>query len=173
MEASPEYNPWFRSDDEIAEDVASKLGEDSRVDDIDIDVDVVNGVVKLSGTAESAEEAEMAESIAQIVDGVIDVVNDLYVLKSSHTQAPWPGADVKEEAELEDVEVIPGDREATENYIDAVDQGFSYIPPDEPEFPTERDSPNALRRREVAEQRFRRRRRPRKRGTDKVEGQEL
>lgn len=173
VEAGEEYNPDYRDDEEIAEDVLALLEEDPRVDHVDIDVKVDRGTVKLSGSVESGEEAEMAEALAQRVDGVIDVVNELYVVGSSRTEAPWPGRDAPQEEELEGIEVAAGDREATENYIASVEEGLPYIPPDEPEFPVERDAAFELRRREISEQRARERRRRRKRETDKVEGQEL
>ncbi|MCL4498830.1 MAG: BON domain-containing protein [Chloroflexi bacterium] len=173
MENYSEYNPDYRPDDEIEEDLSQQLEADPRIDEVDIDVGVTEGIARLTGTAESGEEAEMAESIATRVDGVLGVINEVYVVSSSHTEARPPGLELEQEPELEDIEVLPGDREATENYIEAVDEGLSYIPPDEPEFPTERDSAGQLRRREVGDQRFKSRRKLRKHETDKVEGTEL
>lgn len=173
MDVNPEYNSYYRSDDEIFEDVRDRLGVDPRIDLTDIEIVVKKGVVTLRGEAESAEEVEMAEALAQRIEGVIDVVNELYVVGAGHSQAPWPGKDAAQEEELEDVEVLPGEREATENYIEAVDEGIPYIPPDAPEFSDERDSARKLARDEAAEQRSRSRRKLRKGQSDKVEGQEL
>lgn len=172
METNAEYNPYYRMDDEIADDLLDQFTRDSRIDDVDIEIEVHEGEVTLRGTAESATEAEAAESIAQRTEGVIDVINELYVVESSHTQAASPGRDTEPEDELEGIEPLPGEREATEDYIDAVEQGLSYIPPDHPEFPIERNSADEVRRREVAEARSRERRHLRKGQSKKVEGQE-
>ncbi|MHB0977542.1 MAG: BON domain-containing protein [Candidatus Aquicultorales bacterium] len=173
MEQLPEYNPAFRTDEEIYEDIIDQLERDSRIDEVDIEIEVTEGIVKLTGQAESAQEAEMAESIIQRIDGVIDVINELFVVQSGHTQEAWPGKDTEAEAELEDIEPLPGDREATEDHMESVEEGLSYVPPDEPSFPTTRNGAFELRRREVAAARDRERRKLGKHDTKKVEGQEL
>ena len=44
-----------------------------------IHVDTEKGVVKLTGTAKSKEEADKAESIAKSVKGVVSVKNEIKV----------------------------------------------------------------------------------------------
>ena len=46
-----------------------------------IDVDTTNGVVALNGTVETAEQRSRAEQLAQRVDGVKRVVNNLQVAR--------------------------------------------------------------------------------------------
>lgn len=48
----------------------------------DIDTDVSNGVVRLTGSVESEIDRDLAEEIAKSIDGVSDVKNDLVIDKA-------------------------------------------------------------------------------------------
>jgi hypothetical protein len=61
------------NDDEIAENVLNALRNDSYTTDLDIDVDVAQGIVYLRGRVNSIEDAEQAQEVAGRVDGVVDV----------------------------------------------------------------------------------------------------
>jgi osmotically-inducible protein OsmY len=67
------------SDAEITTKVKAKLAADSGVSATRIHVDTDNGVVKLSGTAKSQDEAMKAENIAKNTEGVTSVDNAIQV----------------------------------------------------------------------------------------------
>lgn len=70
---------YRRSDKRIVEDVNDRLTDDEYVDASDIEVNVNNCMVTLSGRVDSREEKRRAESIAESVTGVTDVSNQLRV----------------------------------------------------------------------------------------------
>lgn len=59
--------------------VSARLAEDSALSAIKIDVDTSNGVVTLTGPAPSQEAKNRATTLAQGVNGVTSVVNNLTV----------------------------------------------------------------------------------------------
>lgn len=65
----------------ITTKVKAQLLESGKVDGLDVNVDSMNGKVKLSGWASSAAEARQAGAIARDVDGVRSVDNQLQVKK--------------------------------------------------------------------------------------------
>ncbi|HML94115.1 MAG TPA: BON domain-containing protein [Thermodesulfobacteriota bacterium] len=67
----------------ITSAVKTKLLADSGVSGFDIDVDTNGGVVELNGTVNTEAESEKAESIAEDVDGVVSVKNNLTVDSSA------------------------------------------------------------------------------------------
>lgn len=67
------------SDDMIREDVCERLSNNGAVDAGDIDVNVKNGEVTLSGTVKNKNEKRLAEDVAESVFGVHDVFNNLQV----------------------------------------------------------------------------------------------
>mgnify|MGYP001214779776 FL=1 len=67
----------------ITSAVKTKLLADSGVRGFDIDVDTNGGVVELNGTVNTEAESEKAESIAEDVDGVVSVKNNLTVDSSA------------------------------------------------------------------------------------------
>lgn len=67
----------------ITSTVKTKLLADSGVSGFDIDVDTNGGVVELNGTVNTEAESEKAESIAEDVDGVVSVKNNLTVDSSA------------------------------------------------------------------------------------------
>ncbi len=64
-------------DSALASEIDAKLGVDSEVSASNIDVDVQDGVVTLSGIVESAAAKEHAEKVAKSVEGVRRVINEL------------------------------------------------------------------------------------------------
>jgi hypothetical protein len=78
----PEDRPPTHMDDAlITEKVKAALAKDLDASALAISVDTTQGTVQLSGTVESEEEKEKAESIARGVDGVKAVENKLTVEK--------------------------------------------------------------------------------------------
>ena len=69
-----------RTDAQVASEVQSKIGSDSRVTSKEIGVQADSGVVTLSGNVASDVERASAASDAATVDGVKTVVNNLTVL---------------------------------------------------------------------------------------------
>ncbi len=67
------------SDQEILSDVQDALTWDVRVNAASIDVDVVGGVVTLSGTVDTYTQKLDASQIASRIKGVADVINNLVV----------------------------------------------------------------------------------------------
>lgn len=67
--------------------VKSKLLWNSSTEGLDVDVDTKNGVVSLSGEAQSAEAKELAGRLADNTDGVRKVVNNLKVSGKPSTAA--------------------------------------------------------------------------------------
>jgi hypothetical protein len=70
---------YRRSDDRIREDVCDCLTHAADVDATDIDVQVAEGIVTLSGTVDGRYAKRRSEDIAETVNGVRDVNNQLRV----------------------------------------------------------------------------------------------
>jgi len=70
---------YQRSDERIREEVSDRLTQHGRIDAGDMDVQVQNGEVTLSGNANSRDEKRMAEDVAASVPGVSDVNNQIKV----------------------------------------------------------------------------------------------
>jgi len=68
---------YQRSDDRIREDVCERLTHHPEIDASEIDIQVKNGEVTLTGTVDRREEKRMAEDVAEHVSGVKDVHNQL------------------------------------------------------------------------------------------------
>ncbi len=68
---------YQRSDERIREDICERLTHHSGVDASEIDIQVKNGEVTLTGTVERREEKRMAEDAVESVSGVKDVHNQL------------------------------------------------------------------------------------------------
>lgn len=77
---------YQRSDDRIKEDVNDKLSDDWGIDASDIDVEVNNGEVTLSGTVNSRNAKRRAEDIVEMISGVRNVENRIRVSDSAHQQ---------------------------------------------------------------------------------------
>jgi osmotically-inducible protein OsmY len=76
VEASETRGP---GDEAIADAVRRELSEDAATTDLDVDVDVDDGIVRLSGRVPELVDAENAESVAGRVSGVDQVIDDLEV----------------------------------------------------------------------------------------------
>jgi hypothetical protein len=68
------------NDDEIAENVITALRNDAYTTDLDVDVEVVDGIVYLRGRVNSIEDVEQAEEVAGSVEGVVDVEEELEIV---------------------------------------------------------------------------------------------
>ena len=71
------------SDATITTKVKSELAADKDVSAMNIKVDTDNGVVNLSGTAKSRQEADKAVSIAKDTGGVVSVNDNIHVAASA------------------------------------------------------------------------------------------
>ena len=67
----------------ITSTVKTKLLADSSVSGFDIDVDTDEGIVELNGIVSTEAECQKAETIAEDVDGVVSVKNNLTVDSSA------------------------------------------------------------------------------------------
>lgn len=70
---------YQRSDQRIEEDVCERLTQHGQLDANDIDVQVNNGEVTLTGTVESRQAKRMAEDAVESIPGIKDVHNQLRV----------------------------------------------------------------------------------------------
>jgi hypothetical protein len=70
---------WQRSDDRIRDDINERLTRHPDVDATEIDVQVSNGQVTLSGTVDERHARRLAEDIAEGVSGVKEVQNHIRV----------------------------------------------------------------------------------------------
>ena len=70
---------YQRSDARIREDVCDYLTDDPRVDASDIDIQITNGEVTLSGSVRSRDEKRYAEDAVERISGVREVNNNLKV----------------------------------------------------------------------------------------------
>lgn len=74
---------YKRSDDRIKEDVSDRLTDDYRLDASNIEVNVLNAEVTLSGLVDSRESKRRAEDITEMVSGVKHVQNNLRITKEA------------------------------------------------------------------------------------------
>jgi hyperosmotically inducible periplasmic protein len=72
-----------KSDGEIRDSLKKRLGERDGLGDDDIDVEVANGVVRLTGSVDRSADHMTAVSLARTTEGVRTVVDDLRVELSS------------------------------------------------------------------------------------------
>jgi len=70
---------YQRSDDRIREDVCERLTHHPEVDASEIEINVKEGEVTLTGTVEERQAKRMAEDVAEGVSGVKDVRNQIQV----------------------------------------------------------------------------------------------
>jgi len=70
---------YQRSDDKIQDDINDRLTQHGQLDAGEINVQVNNGEVTLTGTVNSRRDKRMAEDVAESVSGVTDVHNQLRV----------------------------------------------------------------------------------------------
>lgn len=85
--------PIVRTDSQIREDVISALLADPVTESFEVDVNVDDGIVTLTGEVDSYTEKNVAEEVAERVKGVVDVENALnYKLVTDRTDV-----DIKED----------------------------------------------------------------------------
>ena len=77
---------WQRSDDRIREDINERLTDHPDIDASEIDVQVKNGDVTLTGTVDERYVKRMAEDVAENVTGVREVHNQLRVQSQFSSQ---------------------------------------------------------------------------------------
>jgi hypothetical protein len=82
---------WQRSDDRIREDINERLTDHPDIDAFEIDVQVKNGEVTLTGTVEERYTKRMAEDVAENVSGVREIHNQLKVQSSAASQEQGSG----------------------------------------------------------------------------------
>lgn len=70
---------YRRSDDRIREDISDRLADDDRVDASEIEINVQDAEVTLTGTVDNREAKRRAEDIAEMVSGVQHVQNNIRV----------------------------------------------------------------------------------------------
>lgn len=79
---------YMRSDERIKEDLSERLSDDPQIDAADINVEVKNGVVTLSGSVDARHLKHRVEDMADQCSGVKDVENRLTIRKSGTGQNP-------------------------------------------------------------------------------------
>jgi hypothetical protein len=75
---------YTRSDDRIREEICDCMTEDPMLDASEIEVDVKQGEVMLSGSVASREQKRRAEDVAERISGVRDVTNQLRVTRDGN-----------------------------------------------------------------------------------------
>jgi osmotically-inducible protein OsmY len=83
---------YRRSDDRVREDVNDRLADDSMVDATEVEVNVSNGEVTLSGSVDSRDARRRAEDIAAGVSGVSYVQNNLRVQRGGSSGVTAAGS---------------------------------------------------------------------------------
>jgi len=83
-DATSERSPLRSSDGQIGDEavadaVRAALRQDATTTDLQVDVAVEGGIVRLFGTVPGMEDVDNAESVAERVPGVVDVVEELQV----------------------------------------------------------------------------------------------
>lgn len=74
---------YRRSDDRIREDVSDRLTDDPYIDASEIEIEVVNAEVTLTGSVDSRMARRRSEDLAERVSGVTHVQNNLRVASAS------------------------------------------------------------------------------------------
>ena len=89
---------YRRSDDRLRDEVSDRLMEDDRVDASDVEVEVTDGEVILTGTVPERSMKRRAEDVSEQVLGVRDVMNQIRVESgSSDGQRQKDEQDAKQE----------------------------------------------------------------------------
>ena len=76
---------YKRNDERIREDVNDRLTDDAYLDASDIEVEVKNGEVTLSGVVRSRNDKRRAEDIVESISGVSNVQNNIRVRQSGES----------------------------------------------------------------------------------------
>jgi osmotically-inducible protein OsmY len=78
---------YRRSDDRIREEISDQFMENDQLDASEIEVQVSDGVVTLTGTVDDRQAKRLAEDMAERASGVRDVMNHLKVDNESSMRA--------------------------------------------------------------------------------------
>jgi osmotically-inducible protein OsmY len=78
---------YKRSDERIKDDIHEELIRHGRIDASDVEVQVKDGEVTLTGQVSSRQDKRVAEELAEKVLGVHDVQNQLRVRSQQHSQS--------------------------------------------------------------------------------------
>lgn len=89
---------YKRSDERIREEVCEALSADPRIDASEIEVQVSEGIVTLSGTVDERRAKRAAEDVAEGCTGVSDVKNDIRISASTNATG-WGGGSTTEKNE--------------------------------------------------------------------------
>lgn len=78
---------YKRSDERIKEEVCEALAHHPDIDPSEVEVDVKDGIVQLTGTVESRQAKSMVEDLSESIKGVTDVRNDIHIMaKESYSK---------------------------------------------------------------------------------------
>jgi hypothetical protein len=139
-------------DDELKEFIIDRLSEHNGLDVDDIDVEVENGMVRLSGRVGTEAELRMAEHVLTDVVGVSEIDNELVVDALRRPSTPMDIDDHDNEQEdveglllgdrppqdSDEVHLARGDEDLNERLYgttdvqNAIAHGTAYIPPESP-----------------------------------------
>lgn len=97
---------YTRADHRIHEDVCDRLTEAGAIDASDIDVQVAEGEVTLTGTVPAREQRRAAEDCAEAVSGVTHVQNNIRVAQPG--QQPTTMADTERSSQAQRADNIGG-----------------------------------------------------------------
>lgn len=76
----PGERGYNRQDEKIQEEIIDRLNHQSQIDTANIEVEVTDGTVTLSGTVASSSEKNLVEETAEMVSGVLEMINRLTVV---------------------------------------------------------------------------------------------
>jgi hypothetical protein len=139
-------------DDELKEFIIDRLSEHNGLDTDDIEVEVENGMVRLSGRVGTEAELRMAEHVLTDVVGVTEIDNELVVDALRRPSTPMDIDDHDNEQEdveglllgdrppqdSDEVHLARGDEDLNERLYgttdvqNAIAHGTAYIPPESP-----------------------------------------
>jgi len=83
---------YTRSDDRIREEISDRMMADGDIDASDIEIDVNNGEVTLRGFVDGRDAKRSAEDLAESVQGVKEVLNQLRVRSDRGESGPMRNA---------------------------------------------------------------------------------
>lgn len=84
---------YRRSDERIREEISEALSAHSEIDASEIEIEVKECIVTLSGTVESRQTKRLVEDTVEAVSGVQDVKNDLRIMASSESSSRSTSSD--------------------------------------------------------------------------------
>lgn len=98
---------YRRRDESIRDDICDLMAHNDELDASDLEVEVTEGIVTLSGTVKSRREKRLAEDLSDDIRGVKDVMNSLSISRNLEGWVPGLGeVDNSEEGGL--IKVLKG-----------------------------------------------------------------